>query len=135
MAFCIDSALPCFAAFGEQTANLLRDRFQPALTHSLVGDYVNGLIDSSLGSSWTRLYDSVSFLPCQRLFCLIKAAFSINTTHSQSYDENRIRPWNSSHEARFYAEVESRLRTFSVLDSAFNSLPKSASLSSIEGYS
>jgi hypothetical protein len=65
MAFCIDSALPCFAAFGEQTANLLRDRFQPALTHSLVGDYVNGLIDSSLGSSWTRLYDSVSFLPPQ----------------------------------------------------------------------
>jgi phosphatidylinositol kinase/protein kinase (PI-3 family) len=57
----IDSALPCFAAFGEQTANQLRDRFQPALTHSLVGDYVNGLIDSSLGSSWTRLYDSVSF--------------------------------------------------------------------------
>ena len=58
--FCVDSALPCFAAFGEQTANQLRDRFQPALTHSLVGEYVNGLIDSSLGSNWTRLYDSVS---------------------------------------------------------------------------
>ena len=92
MAFYIDSALPCFAAFGEQTANLLRDRFQPALTHSLVGDYVNGLVDSSLGSSWTRLYDSVSFLPHQHLFCLFKAAFRINTTRSQSYDENGIRP-------------------------------------------
>jgi len=56
-----DSALPCFAAFGEQTANQLRDRFQPALTHSLVGDYVNGLIDSSLGSNWTRLYDSYQY--------------------------------------------------------------------------
>lgn len=58
-----DSALPCFAAFGDQTANQLRDRFQPALTHSLIGDYVNSLIDNSLGSNWTRLYDSVrSFL-------------------------------------------------------------------------
>lgn len=51
--------LPCFAAFGEQTANYLRDRFQPTLTHSLVGEYVDRLIDSSIGSHWTRLYDSV----------------------------------------------------------------------------
>ncbi|KZP11963.1 hypothetical protein FIBSPDRAFT_799570 [Athelia psychrophila] len=56
-----DSALPCFAAFGDQTANQLRDRFQPALTHSLIGDYVNSLIDSSLGSNWTRLYDSYQY--------------------------------------------------------------------------
>ncbi|KAI6099873.1 kinase-like protein [Pisolithus croceorrhizus] len=42
-----DSTLPCFAAFGEQTANQLRDRFQPALTHSLVREYVDRLIDSS----------------------------------------------------------------------------------------
>ena len=55
-----DSTLPCFAAFGDQTANQLRERFQPALTHSLVGEYVDRLIDSSLGSNWTRLYDSVS---------------------------------------------------------------------------
>jgi phosphatidylinositol kinase/protein kinase (PI-3 family) len=55
----IDSTLPCFAAFRDQTANQLRDRFQPALTHSLVEEHVNRLIDSSLGSNWTRLYDSV----------------------------------------------------------------------------
>ncbi|KAJ7905509.1 kinase-like protein [Mycena olivaceomarginata] len=56
-----DSTLPCFAAFGEQTANQLRDRLQPAMTHSLVGEYVDRLIDSSLGSSWTRLYDSYQY--------------------------------------------------------------------------
>ncbi|KAJ7774599.1 kinase-like protein [Mycena maculata] len=56
-----DSTLPCFTAFGEQTANLLRDRLQPAMTHSLVGEYVDRLIDSSLGSSWTRLYDSYQY--------------------------------------------------------------------------
>lgn len=54
-----DSSLPCFAVSGEQTANQLRDRFQPTLTHALVGDYINRLIDSSMGSNWTRLYDSV----------------------------------------------------------------------------
>ncbi|KAG0707729.1 kinase-like protein [Suillus ampliporus] len=56
-----DSKLPCFAAFGEQTATQLRDRFQPALTHSLVGEYVDRLIDTSLGSNWTRLYDSYQY--------------------------------------------------------------------------
>jgi len=56
-----DSTLPCFAAFGDQTANQLRERFQPALTHSLVGEYVDRLIDSSLGSNWTRLYDSFQY--------------------------------------------------------------------------
>ena len=58
--FLSDSTLPCFAAFGDETANQLRERFQPTLTHSLVGEYVDRLIDSSLGSNWTRLYDSVS---------------------------------------------------------------------------
>ncbi|KAF9069597.1 kinase-like domain-containing protein [Rhodocollybia butyracea] len=56
-----DSTLPCFAAFGEQTAAQLRDRFQPALTHSLVGELVDRLIDTSLGSHWTRLYDSYQY--------------------------------------------------------------------------
>lgn len=56
-----DSTLPCFAAFGEQTANQLRDRFQPALTHSLVHEYLDRLIDSSIGSNWTRLYDSFQY--------------------------------------------------------------------------
>ena len=54
-----DSMLPCFALTGDQTASQLRERFQPTLTHSLIGDHVNKLIDSSLGSHWTRLYDSV----------------------------------------------------------------------------
>ncbi|KAG5634643.1 hypothetical protein H0H81_001281 [Sphagnurus paluster] len=56
-----DSTLPCFAAFGEQTAAQLRERFQPVLTHSLVGGYVDRLIDNSLGSHWTRLYDSYQY--------------------------------------------------------------------------
>ncbi|GLB34940.1 putative PI3 PI4-kinase family protein [Lyophyllum shimeji] len=56
-----DSTLPCFAAFGEQTSVQLRERFQPVLTHALVGGYVDRLIDSSLGSHWTRLYDSYQY--------------------------------------------------------------------------
>ncbi|KAL0946876.1 hypothetical protein HGRIS_013042 [Hohenbuehelia grisea] len=56
-----DSTLPCFAAFGEQTASQLRDRFQPMLTHSLVAEHVERLIESSIGSNWTRLYDSYQY--------------------------------------------------------------------------
>ncbi|KAG6900884.1 hypothetical protein C0993_010002 [Termitomyces sp. T159_Od127] len=56
-----DSTLPCFAAFGEQTSVQLRERFQPVLTHSLVGSHVDRLIDTSLGSHWTRLYDSFQY--------------------------------------------------------------------------
>jgi phosphatidylinositol kinase/protein kinase (PI-3 family) len=55
-----DSTLPCFAASGDQTSAQLRERFQQALTHSLVVEHVDRLIDTSLGSTWTRLYDSVS---------------------------------------------------------------------------
>jgi hypothetical protein len=55
-----DSSFPCFAALGEQTAAQLRERFQPTLTHSLVGEHCERLIESSVGSNWTRLYDSVS---------------------------------------------------------------------------
>lgn len=57
-----DSGLPCFVAFGEQTASMLRDRFQQGLTQAAVEEHVQRLIDASLGSNWTRLYDSVS--PC-----------------------------------------------------------------------
>ncbi|KAF8798036.1 kinase-like protein [Phlegmacium glaucopus] len=56
-----DSTLPCFVVSGEQSANQLRDRFQPTLTHAFIGDYINGLINSSLGSHWTRLYDSYQY--------------------------------------------------------------------------
>lgn len=60
--FSLDSALPCFAAFGEQTSRLLLERFQQGLPHSAIGDHVDKLIMSSVGSAWTRLYDSVRFL-------------------------------------------------------------------------
>ncbi|RPD80177.1 kinase-like protein [Lentinus tigrinus ALCF2SS1-7] len=56
-----DSSLPCFAAFGEQTAQQLRDRFQQGLTQSAVEELVQRLIDTSLGSNWTRLYDSYQY--------------------------------------------------------------------------
>jgi phosphatidylinositol 4-kinase len=56
-----DSTLSCFAASGEQTAAQLRERFQQALTHSLVAEHVDKLIDTSLGSTWTRLYDSYQY--------------------------------------------------------------------------
>ena len=56
----LDSSMPCFAALGEQTAVQLRERFQQGITHSLVAEHVDKLIETSLGSSWTRLYDSVS---------------------------------------------------------------------------
>jgi len=56
-----DSTLPCFAASGDQTAAQLRERFQQALTHSLVVEHVDRLIDTSLGSTWSRLYDSYQY--------------------------------------------------------------------------
>ncbi|KAF8333998.1 kinase-like domain-containing protein [Cantharellus anzutake] len=56
-----DSSLDCFATFGEQTSVYLRERFQQNIPHSAVGDYVDKLIVNSMGSAWTRLYDSVSF--------------------------------------------------------------------------
>ncbi|KAH9856985.1 kinase-like protein [Lenzites betulinus] len=56
-----DSGLPCFTAFGEQTASLLRDRFQQGLTQAAVEEHVQRLIDASLGSNWTRLYDSFQY--------------------------------------------------------------------------
>jgi len=56
-----DSAFPCFVALGEQTANQLRDRFQQGLTQVAVEEHVQKLIDTSLGSNWTRLYDSYQY--------------------------------------------------------------------------
>ena len=55
----LDSTLPCFAALGDQTVVQLRDRFQQGLTQAAVAEHVQRLIDTSLGSTWTRLYDSV----------------------------------------------------------------------------
>ncbi|KAG8912637.1 Phosphatidylinositol 4-kinase pik1alpha (PI4-kinase)(PtdIns-4-kinase) [Tulasnella sp. 408] len=56
-----DSTMPCFAAYGEQTANMLRDRFQPNLANSAIDDFAEKLIMTALGSSWTRLYDSFQY--------------------------------------------------------------------------
>ncbi|OBZ75122.1 Phosphatidylinositol 4-kinase PIK1 [Grifola frondosa] len=56
-----DSTLPCFAALGEQTASQLRDRFQQGLTQAAVEEHVQRLVDTSLGSNWTRLYDSYQY--------------------------------------------------------------------------
>ncbi|THH10195.1 hypothetical protein EW145_g1506 [Phellinidium pouzarii] len=50
-----DSSLPCFAALGEQTAQQLRDRFQPKSSQQSAGELVERLIMSSLGSNWTHL--------------------------------------------------------------------------------
>ncbi|EMD38409.1 hypothetical protein CERSUDRAFT_82660 [Gelatoporia subvermispora B] len=56
-----DSTLPCFTALGEQTATQLRERFQQGLTQAAVEEHVQRLIDTSLGSNWTRLYDSYQY--------------------------------------------------------------------------
>ena len=88
----LDSALPCFTALGEHTAQQLRERFQPAGNKISSEQYVERLIMSSLGSNWTRLYDSVSVFSSKicrhgvlmaiptRNAC---RAFSTNTTHSR----------------------------------------------------
>jgi hypothetical protein len=81
-----DSTLPCFAASGDQTAAQLRERFQQALTHSLVAEHVDKLIDTSLGSTWTRLYDSVSLAQPSILLAWISVLCSISTILSPSYD-------------------------------------------------
>ncbi|KAL5490504.1 PIK1 [Sanghuangporus weigelae] len=56
-----DSTLPCFAALGEQTANQLRERFQPKSNQQSATELAERLIMSSLGSNWTRLYDSFQY--------------------------------------------------------------------------
>jgi len=78
--------MPCFAALGEQTAIQLRERFQQGLTHSLVAEYVDRLIETSLGSSWTRLYDSVNLPHYCCSTCADIASQSINTIHSPSFE-------------------------------------------------
>jgi hypothetical protein len=81
-----DSTLPCFAASGEQTAAQLRERFQQALTHALVVEHVDKLIDTSLGSTWTRLYDSVSLARTSIRCVNLTALYSISTILSPYYD-------------------------------------------------
>lgn len=53
----VDSSLPCFLS-GDQTAQLLRQRFQLSLTQTQCDEFVDRLIDSSAGSVFTRLYDA-----------------------------------------------------------------------------
>ena len=75
----VDSSLPCFAALGEQTASQLRERFQQGLTQSAVEEHVSRLIETSLGSNWTRLYDSVRRLleVCRLRYALTLFAVSV----------------------------------------------------------
>ncbi|EJD06043.1 uncharacterized protein FOMMEDRAFT_139331 [Fomitiporia mediterranea MF3/22] len=56
-----DSSLPCFAALGEQTAQQLRDRFQSKSNQQSATELIERLVMSSLGSNWTRLYDSFQY--------------------------------------------------------------------------
>ena len=92
-----DSTLPCFAALGEQTANQLRDRFQQGLTQAAVEEHVDRLIDTSLGSNWTRLYDSVrlSFVRTREMMLVLNRCVSINTIHNLYYEFNIIDTWRS----------------------------------------
>lgn len=89
-----DSGLPCFVAFGEQTASMLRDRFQQGLTQAAVEEHVQRLIDASLGSNWTRLYDSVS--SCDIVYhettpvdTVLRTDNSSSITRSPSYSTSR----------------------------------------------
>jgi phosphatidylinositol kinase/protein kinase (PI-3 family) len=65
----LDSKLDCFTLFGPLTAQHLRDRFQLGWTEKAVDDHLERLIVSSVGSNWTRLYDSVGccLLPTRSL--------------------------------------------------------------------
>lgn len=57
-----DSMLPCFKA-GDQTANQLRQRFQLHLSDAECVEFVeNVLIQKSIGSLYTRLYDQFQLL-------------------------------------------------------------------------
>jgi len=55
-----DSKLPCFQ-MGEQTTQLLRDRFQLHLTEPQVEEFVDRLIMSSCCNVFTRLYDTFQY--------------------------------------------------------------------------
>lgn len=78
--------MPCFAALGEQTATQLRERFQQGFTHSLVAEHVDRLIETSLGSSWTRLYDSVSLPRFAASSFANTTSQSINTIRNLSFE-------------------------------------------------
>lgn len=57
-----DSSLPCFKA-GENTSVLLEQRFQLHLTDEEVDSFIdNFLINKSLNSAYTRLYDQFQLL-------------------------------------------------------------------------
>ncbi|KAH7103906.1 kinase-like protein [Auriculariales sp. MPI-PUGE-AT-0066] len=57
-----ESSLPCFLPYGEQTAQHLRDRFHPTLKNDVTMPlHLERLMMTSLGSHWTRLYDSFQY--------------------------------------------------------------------------
>jgi hypothetical protein len=61
LTYVTDSKLPCFAMFGENTAAQFRERFQLGLTTAAADAYMERLIVASIGSNWTRLYDSFQY--------------------------------------------------------------------------
>lgn len=57
MAMNANDNLPCFGGRPAAAVEALRQRFQPELNDRACGDFVNGLIDDSVGSWSTRWYD------------------------------------------------------------------------------
>ncbi|KXN66589.1 kinase-like protein, partial [Conidiobolus coronatus NRRL 28638] len=56
-----DSQLPCFSKTGISTAQALRDRFGLNLIDSQLEEFIDGLVLSSCGNVFTRLYDTFQY--------------------------------------------------------------------------
>ena len=84
------SALPCFAALGEQTAQQLRERFMTKLSQQAATELIDRLIVSSLGSNWTRLYDSVGSHQLEYWLLIDMSLYSSNITLNRYYKTLRL---------------------------------------------
>lgn len=58
--FCLGSQLACFAS-GISTIEMMRERFHMNLTEDQLSRHVTKLIDDSVQSLTTRLYDSFQY--------------------------------------------------------------------------
>lgn len=91
-----DSTLPCFAALGAGTAGALKQRFEPTLPDVAILPHCERLIDASVGSNWTRLYDSVSsavfylLILHDELMCWIYSSSTTLSQFSESREAARI---------------------------------------------
>ena len=60
---CVGSQLPCFGyTYGATTVKQLRERFHMSLTEQQVEVLVNGMVESSMSSWTTKLYDRFQYL-------------------------------------------------------------------------